>query len=193
MRAIRNLTVGLTRWWWIPLITGIIYVAFGIWCFVNPVLSIEVMAYIFCAGIILAGVLDIGYALANSSVNLNWGWSLALGLLELFCGIWLCTLPAGTLAMAFIFAVGFWIIIASIMAISEATVMSRFIGGWGVFWMVLLLIATIALACIFLFNPIMGGVAVWLYLGISLITFGVYRICLAFSLKSINSGLRSNY
>lgn len=193
MRTIRNLTVGLTRLWWIPLLTGLIFVAFGIWCFVNPATSIEVMAYLFCIGIILAGILDISFAGFNRSANLNWGWSLALGILEIVVGVWLFFLPAPTLAVAFVFAVGIWMIIAAINAICEALFMSPFIGGWGVFFMVILLIATLVLASWFVINPILGGVAVWLYLGLSLLAFGIYRIALAFSLRAINAHTRSVY
>ena len=70
----RIFTTGLTRYWWIPLVTGLIFVAFGIWCFVNPASSIEVMAYCFCAGMLAAGVLDISFSIANRRVNPNWGW-----------------------------------------------------------------------------------------------------------------------
>lgn len=193
MRMIRNLTIGITRLWWVPLITGLLFIAFGIWCFVNPAASIETMAYIFCIGMICAGVLDISYSAVNYNAHLNWGWSLAMGLLEIVVGAWLFALPAATLATAFIFAIGIWMIIAAINSICEACFLSAFVGGWGVVWMVLLLFATLILATLFIFNPIMGGVAVWLYLGISLLTYGIYRLTLAFSMKRINARARSVY
>ena len=76
------------------------------------------------------------------------------------------------------------------MSIAEASVLSTFSPGY-VVWMVLMLIATIVFAIIFLSNPIAGGVAVWLYLGISLILFGCYRIALSMQVKSLNNLARN--
>ena len=56
--------------------------------------------------------------------------------------------------------------------------------------MVIVLLATIFLATIFIYNPLVGGVVAWIWLGISLICYGVYRIALACSLLTINK--RSN-
>ena len=46
---------------------------------------------------------------------------------------------------------------------------------------------TIVFAVLFLSNPVVGGVAVWLYIGISLITFGVFRIVFAVKAKQLNT------
>ena len=181
--------VGLTRLWWIPLIVGIVCIAFGIWCFVDPTDSIEVMAYCFCIAMVIAGVMDISFAIINARANLNWGWSLALGLIELACGIWLLSVPAPTLAGAFVFATGFWIIIVCINSICESAAMSRYLGGASVVWMILLLIATIVLGFVFLSNPLAGAVAVWFWLGLSLLMYGCYRIAFAFQLRDINRRL----
>ena len=63
--------------------------------------------------------------------------------------------------------------------------LAAFSPGWAVF-MILMLIAAVVFAVIFLTNPIAGGVAVWLWLGISLCAFGVYRIILAIALRRVN-------
>ena len=181
----RIFTTGLTRYWWIPLVTGLIFVAFGIWCFVNPASSIEVMAYCFCAGMLAAGVLDISFSIANRRVNPNWGRRLAMGLLEIALGVWLICLPGPVLAASFVYAVGIWMIVVAINSVCEAAVMSRYIGG-AIVLMILALIATIVLACIFIVNPLLGGVTVWLWLGFSLLAFGIYQITMAFNLKTIN-------
>ena len=181
----RNFTIGLTRFWWIPLFTGIILLGFGIWCLASPSTSIPVMAYIFSAGMLVAGCFDLGYGVSNTRANLNWGWILFLGLLEICCGVWLLCLPEAVLSVAFIYAVGIWMIVAAIGSLCEACFMSSFF-GWGVLWMVILLLATIFLATIFITNPILGEITAWLWLSISLMIYGIYRIGLAFSLRSLN-------
>lgn len=86
---------------------------------------------------------------------------------------------------SFCLCVGFWLIFAAINSVCEAFILSRH--GWG--WTILnivLLAATIVFAFWFVTDPIMGLEAGWLWIGISFITFGCYRIGLAFMLKSIN-------
>lgn len=182
----RNFTIGLTRYWWVPLITGLICIGFGVWCFVEPSVSLPVMAYIFCAGLLVAGLLDLYFAIFNRSANLNWGWSLALGLLEIACGVWLFCMPEPVLTVAFIYAIGIWMIVAALTSVSESLYMASLAGVWWTLFYVLVLIATVVLATIFICNPIMGVEVGWLWLGLSLLFFGIYRICLSGTLYKIN-------
>lgn len=171
------------RIWWVPLITGIVAIGLGIWCFCSPESSLTVFAYIFSACLIVAGCLNLAYSMLNARLHTNWGWSLVLGLLEIVCGVWLFATPAPMLAASFAYAAGIWMLVVSINSIGEASYFSRVSPAWTV-WMVLLLIATIFFVCWFLFNPLVGGVVGWLWIGISLITFGLWRVFLSFRLKS---------
>lgn len=177
---------GVKRMWYVPLITGLLSIGFGIWCLCSPTSSLPVFAYIFAAAILLAGVANVGYAGFTSSYSRNWGWSLALGLLEIVGGAWLFFLPAPELATAFIFTIGILILVGAINSIAEACYLSAFSGA-GVVWMILMLIITIIFAVVFLSNPIAGGVVVWLWIGISLVAFGIFRIMLSMMLKRFTS------
>lgn len=118
----------------------------------------------------------------------NWGWSLALGIIEIVCGVWLLTLSPEMLAMAFAYAAGIWILIAAINGVCEAALFSRYSVAWTI-WMVLLLIATVIFGVYFLMIPLAGGIAGWLWIGISLVCFGVWRISLAFKIRSLNKAI----
>jgi len=185
MRTMSDLRTGLRRFVWFPVVTGLIAIGLGIWCLCSPVASLEIFAYVFAACLCVAGVFNCCLALANSRVGWSWGWALATGILELFCGVWMLTMSAPVLTATFMFFIGIWIIVAAINALCESFVLSVYSPGWTVF-SVLLLIATIILAFIFLSNPITGGIAVWLWIGLSLIFFGVYRLVFAANLHSIN-------
>lgn len=182
----KNYKGGITRLWWIPLITGILSIALGIWCFCSPEESLEVMAYVFAGCICAAGILNIAFGIINSAPHSNWGWSLALGLLEIIVGVWLFMLPGAILVSTFIFTIGIYLIFVTINAICEACVMASFSNAW-LAWIMCFLLATLVFAVIFLAGPVAGGVAVWFYIGISLITFGIYRLILAAKLKKINN------
>lgn len=174
----------VSRYWWIPLVTGLVAIGLGIWTLCAPAESLPVLAYAFAICMCIAGVLNV--CLSFTPIP-NSGWCLALGLLELIAGVWMLVLPAPVLTVTFMFFVGIWIMVAAVNALCESSVMSRYTGGAGIAFMILLLVATIILAVMFLTSPISGGIAVWLWLGISFITFGAYRISLAFAMRRIGT------
>ena len=186
MGTISEIKNGIHRMWWIPLITGLLSIALGVWCFFSPQTSLPIFAIFFACIMIVAGAMNLGYAISNRKQNNNWGWALALGLLELICGIWLYTMPTGTLTVVFVYAVGFWLIFSAINSICESAYMSKHGWGWTL-WMIFLLIITIVFAFYFISDPILGLEAGWLWIGISFITFGIYRMSLAFMLNKVNA------
>ncbi|MDE7413806.1 MAG: DUF308 domain-containing protein [Muribaculaceae bacterium] len=179
----------LTKLWWFPLITGLLAIGLGIWCLCSPESSLTLLAYVFTAILLLAGCMNVGYGLVNTAPHSNWGWSLALGILEIIMAVWLYTLPPEVLMTAFIYGVGIYLIVVAINAICESFMLSSYSREWTAL-LVLFLLCTIIFAFIFLAGPIAGGIAVWLYIGISFITFGAYRMALAFKLKRLNRRLR---
>ena len=174
-----------TSFWWIPLITGLIFIGFGVWCLCNPVSSLTIMAYIFAGAIGAVGIGNLIYGFSNLKNNHGWGWAVACGIIEILCSVWLFFLPSTWLVQGFIFCVGLYIIFVGINAISESLVIYRNSSFW-IVWLFLLLLVSIACACFFLAGPIFGAVAVWLYIGISFITYGVFRIILSLLIRNIN-------
>lgn len=181
---------GLTRFWWVPLITGLVCIGFGVWCLCAPVSAFPVMAYIFTALIVAAGLLNLIYAFANRRFDSNWGWSLAMGIFEIIAGVWMLTLPVDVLEQAFIFVMGVWLLVVCINSICEASMMAAYSPIWIPF-MIIILICAICFICVFLSVPLFMGLTVWLWLGISLILFGSYRVMLAIKLNKLNQTFRS--
>ena len=174
---------GIRNFWWLPLISGLVCLGLGIWTLCVPVEAITFLSYVFAVCLVLTGVLNCCYAGATARYTPGWGWALAMGIIELVCGVWLLCLPAAAVASTFVFVMGFFIFVAVINSLCEAFTLSYF-SGWWVVWSILLLVATVVLAGTFLSNPIAGGVVVWLWLGLSLIFFGVFRVSLAFAVRS---------
>lgn len=183
-----NLFYRPTNFWWIPMLTGLVFIGFGIWCLCNPVSSLTIMAYIFAGGLGAVGIFNLIYGFANIRNNHGWGWAVACGIIEILCSIWLFFLPSALLTEAFIFCAGLYIIFVAINAISESFVMYSFSSYWSI-WLFLLLLVSVVTACMFLAGPVMGAMAVWLYIGISFITYGVFRVLFSFKLKHINNNL----
>lgn len=178
-------TLGFSRYWWIPLLSGLIFIAFGIWTLCCPAESLVVLAYAFAICFTIVGLFYIGFASAASRWSSDWGWSLAIGILEVILGLWLLFLPAAQLTVAFMFIAGFSLLFAAINSVCESFAASAGSVGWTIV-SVIFLIMTIAFTVIFLSNPIVGGVAVWLWLGLSLICYGIFKVVLAGKLKTFS-------
>lgn len=176
---------GITRVWWIPMITGILAIILGIWTFFCPAESLPALAFAFAICIGAAGLMNLFYVMSNSMRHSNWGWSLAVGLLEIVAAVWLFCLPEALMTTAFIYIVGAWILVVAIVSICEASVLGGYSEAGRIIWMILLLLGTFFFAVLFLSNPVTGGIAVWLWLALSLVTFGAYRIALAFKLRKL--------
>ncbi|MBD5387224.1 hypothetical protein HDR70_05000 [bacterium] len=178
----------VAKLWWFPLITGLLSIGLGIWCLCSPESSLTLLAYVFTAIMLLAGIMNITYAIINTAPHSGWGWSLALGLMEVILAFWLYSLPDATLVTAFIYGVGIYLVVIAINAICQSFMLYSHFGAITALLLVFL-ISTLVFAFIFLAGPIAGGIAVWLYIGISFITFGCYRIALAVKMKKINRRL----
>lgn len=188
MKPITSLKTGLRKLTWLPIVTGLIAIALGIWCLCDPSKSLEIFAYVFTGGLCLSGLLNILLGLSNRADSWNWGWALAVGIIEIFCGVWMFTLPSLMLTTVFMFIIGIWILVAAINALCETFMMGMHSPIWTIF-SILLLIATIVFAIIFMSNPITGGIAVWLWIGLSLIFFGCYRLIFAATIRKISRNM----
>lgn len=184
----RTILQSAARYWWIPMITGILAVAIGIWCLASPESSLPIFAYTFSIIIAVAGFLNIVFALSNIGRLTGWGWKLFYGIIEIVCGVWLLLMPEGEMVGTFIYGIGFYLIFVAITAICETCLYY----GDNSFWLTLLLsfiICTIVLSIIFLAGPIAGGIAVWLYIGIAFICFGLYRIFISAKIHQVNKAI----
>ncbi len=190
MKTLNNIFASVTRYWWLPMITGLISIAIGIWCLCSPQTSLPVLAYTFCICLCAAGFVNLVYAFANMGGHYSWGWSLAYGIIEILCGVWLLALPEATMTVAFIYAIGLFILFIAINAICESVMIYNYASFW-IGWLIALLLVTIICALVFLAGPVAGGVAVWLYIGISFICYGIYRILFSAKLQRINKRLRA--
>lgn len=136
----------------------------------------------------VAGFLNIVFALSNIGQLTGWGWKLFYGIIEIVCGVWLLLMPEGEMVGVFIYGIGFYLIFVAITAICETCLYY----GDNSFWLTLLLsfiICTLVLSIVFLAGPIAGGIAVWLYIGIAFICFGIYRIFISAKIYQVNKAI----
>lgn len=174
----------ISRYWWMPMIVGLISLGLGIWTLFSPLSGIEFLAYLFAAALVVAGVFNLVFACSASGNYSGWGWPLIVGLLDLIAGVWLYALPPVEMINTFVWIIGIWIIVIAVSEFFHSFMLIR-TSPWWIIWMLILLVATIIIAGAFLTNPIQGGVIVWFWLSLSLILFGIYRIMFAARLKTL--------
>lgn len=192
---------GVRKLWWLPLISGIIFLGLGVWCLCAPAYFLDIMAYVFAGAFGALGLFSLFYGICNFNTNPNWGWAVASGVVEILFCFFLFFIPEAILAYVFVYGIGLYVIFMAIYTFFENFMEARSNGFW-FFWTILLCVTAIAFAIIFIVGPgaselvgsvtapLVGTVAPavigWLWMGISFLCYGAYRIVLACRVKAIN-------
>ena len=177
----------ISHLWWMPLLVGFVAIGLGVWALCDPGNSLPVLGYVFAGLLCLAGVLEIAYSCLMSKFNVQWGWPLVIGILDIVAGVWLYAMPEAQMTECFMLIIGIWLLCVAIDSIAEACVMASYSPAWMIL-MILLLLATIVCVFIVLTSPVTALITIWLCIGISLICFGVYRVAIAIVVRSVGRG-----
>lgn len=178
-------STGLARLWWLPLISGLIFIGLGVWCLCDPGPFYSILAYIFAGCIGAIGIFSLFYGIANYNTYSNWGWAVASGIVEILFSIFLFFIPDAILAYVFVYGVGIYIIFMAIYSFFECFIAARQSGFW-MFWIILFGVTAIAFALIFILGPGAPALLGWIWMGISFLCYGAYRIVLACRVKALN-------
>lgn len=194
-----NYSSGISKLWWLPMLSGIIFVGLGIWCLCAPVPFLNIMAYVFAGFFGAIGIFSLIYGICNFNTNPNWGWSVAAGVVEILFCFFLFFIPESILAYVFVYGVGLYVIFMAIYTFFEYFMAARSNGFW-FFWTILLCLAAVAFAITFIVGPgatelvgsataplagtVVPAVVGWLWMGISFLSYGAYRIILATRLRA---------
>lgn len=189
-----NYFYGMSRLWWIPLLTGLIFIGFGVWCLCDPAPSLSILAYIFAGLIGAVGVFNFIFGLCNVSSYHGWGWAVAAGVVEILFSIFLFFIPTAILTWIFVYGVGLYIIFMAIYSFFDSFMLARSSALY-IFFTALFLIAALVFAFFFILSP--GGVnnvsvLGWLWIGISFICYGIFRVMLSCKIRQLNNNLRNS-
>jgi uncharacterized membrane protein HdeD (DUF308 family) len=179
--AVAEMKAEVQEYWWIPLIQGIAAI----------ILGILLLTYTGATSAIIAGFVGF-YWLISGVVNLvaifvdrtMWGWKLFIGVLGIFAGFLVVTNLfehpiATTLGLASIFV---WVMGIQGLIIGIVEIVQAFQGaGWG---RGVLGFFTALIGLFLIFNPVIGGLALPLVIGVIMIVMGGFAIFMAFKLKS---------
>lgn len=178
------------RHWYLSLILGILFIIVGIWIWRTPVESYMTLALLFSITFFVNGIFEIIYYAANRGSVRNWGWGLFAGIVDLVFGIWLLSDPSLSMEVLPLF-VGFILLFRSITAITVSFHLSaRGAPGWG--FLLVLGILGLLFSIVLLLNPVIAGVTLVIWTGMAFIAIGIFRVLLAFRLRSLNQRLKKS-
>lgn len=175
-------TYGLNKLWWLPLISGLIFIGLGVWCLCDPAPFYKILAYVFAGCIGAIGLFSLCYGICTYNTNPNWGWSVAAGIVEILFCFFLYFIPDPILAYVFVYGVGLYIIFMAIYSFFENFMAARRSPFW-FFWIIAFGVTAIAFSLIFILGPGAPALLGWVWMGISFLCYGAYRVILAFRLK----------
>ncbi|EQA44481.1 PF03729 repeat protein [Leptospira broomii serovar Hurstbridge str. 5399] len=158
--------------WWIHVIVGILWIGVGIVTLFFPIQSYFGLSMAFSMILAMTGLFQISFAISNRNRFSGWGWSLALGILDIIVGSVLLFHPEIT-AITLPFILGFWLVFRGVTLISFALeVRSIQSYPWG--WLLFSGIATILFALGILFFPLLGmfTILIWAGAGFMIAGFG---------------------
>lgn len=174
----------ISRYWWLPLLTGLVCVALGVWTICSPAVALPAIAWAFAICLLAIGITDGIWALATTGTNPHWGWDICLAVIDVIAGIWMLSLNPAQMTMAFLYIIGIWLIFVAFSGLGQIFSVSSYSPAATVL-AVILLAGALFFSFWIIFNPIALGVTAWLWLGIALACYGVFKIFAAFTIKSL--------
>jgi uncharacterized membrane protein HdeD (DUF308 family) len=170
--------------WYLKLFLGVIFIIVGIWVFVTPVGAYVALSLLFGISFLVTGILQIIYAGSNRKVLAHWGWTLAIGILELLVGILLLANPGLSMVILPLY-VGFVLLFRSITALGWSFLLRKLqIKYWG--WVLTIGILGLIFSFVLLWDPLLTAYIIVIITGIAFLLTGISQIILSFRLKKWN-------
>jgi len=171
----------LSRYWWMTLLRGVLWILFGVVVFVRPDISLVTLTLTFGAFAFVDGVLNVWNAISGREDSDNWWLLLLAGLAGIVIGILTFKDPAAT-ALALQFYIALWAVAVGLLQLVAAVWLRKEIEGE--FWLALSGIASIAFGVLVVARPAAGALAIlWLIAGYAIV-FGVMLIVFAFTVRN---------
>lgn len=168
--------------WWVSLVIGIIAVILGIICMFTPLATFATLSFLFVIAFLIGGISEIAFALTNRESLSNWGWTLAIGIIDIIFAIILLANPMlAPLMLCYLIAC--WILIQSIWGIGMSIDLKDVPeSGWG--WLLALSLLGVLASILLLLQPAIVGLFAAYFVAFGFLAFGVLRIYMAFRLRS---------
>ncbi len=173
------------KYWYIPLLVGLIFVGIGVWVFATPLQAYLTLTLIFSLSFLFSGIFEIIFAVSNKRELNNWGWTLTFGVINLLVGVLMLSNPEISMTVL-PFYVGFVVLFRSIAAIGASIELKNHgVLDWGNL-LVIGLAGTI-FSFILLWNPLFAGLSLVFWTAFAFLALGIFSIYYSIKLKSLHA------
>ncbi|NME71917.1 HdeD family acid-resistance protein [Flammeovirga aprica] len=174
--------------WYLPLISGILFIIAGVFTFTYPIESYVALSTLFSVTFIIMGISDITFSILNRKVIKGWGWQLLLGFTYTLLGIFLIKNPAISIVTLPMY-VGFSFLIRAIGTISFSQDLRRF-GLISHDPLMFIGVVGLIFSLILIWNPVFAGFTIITLTGVTCILLGVYHVSLSMKLKKAKNFIK---
>lgn len=170
----------LSRYWWMTLLRGVIWIAFGIMLFTQPGVSLATLMLLFGAFVLADGIGTVITAFGGRGEHENWWVLLLAGLAGIGIGLLTFYNPAIT-ALTLQLLIAMWAVSTGLLQIVAAIRLRKEIQGE--FWLVAAGLLSVAFGVLLVARPVAGALAVLWFIGGYAVVFGVALIALALRVR----------
>src|SRR5437879_2361542 len=183
----QTMAMDLARNWWALALRGAAAIVFGIVALFWPPAAVAALVAVFGAYALVDGILNLVGAVRAGRSGQRWGALLFEGVVSLLVGIVTLFFP-GVTALALVLFVAAWSLITGVAEVVAAIKLRKMIEGE---WLLALTgILSIAFGILLFVSPLIGAIAIAIWIGAYSLVFGALLIGLLLRLKSWGSRRR---
>jgi uncharacterized membrane protein HdeD (DUF308 family) len=176
----------LSRYWWMTLLRGVLWIVFGILVFSRPGITVAALALVFGAFVFADGVVNVVNAVAGRRERDDWWTVLLIGLAGITVGVIAFVNPSLT-ALALLFYIAIWAIVTGVLEIVGAIRLRREIDGE--MWLILGGLVSVGFGVFMIMRPAAGALALlWLIATFALV-LGAILVVLSFRARTFTRHL----
>jgi uncharacterized membrane protein HdeD (DUF308 family) len=176
----------LSRYWWMTLLRGVLWLLFGAMLFAQPGISIAALAFAFGLFVLADGIGNVVTAFGGRDQHDHWWVLLIVGLLGIGIGL-LSVLNPGLTALALLFYIAIWAIAAGVLQVVAAIRLRQEIEGE--VWLILGGLASVAFGALAIARPGAGALSILWLIGAYAIVYGLVLVVLAFKARGFATRL----
>jgi uncharacterized membrane protein HdeD (DUF308 family) len=170
----------LARYWWLIVLRGLLAIAFGVFAYLQPAITLTTLVLVFGAFALVNGVLAVVSAIGGRKTDEHWWVLLLEGVLGILLGVLTLRAP-GITALVLVFYIAAWALVTGVLEIVAAIRLRKEIEGE--FWLGLSGVLSVGLGILLMVGPGAGALALLWMIAAWAIVFGVVLVLLGFRVR----------
>ena len=180
----------LSRYWWMTLVRGVLWILFGLFIFARPGLSLVTLTLTFGVFALADGLASIASAVAGREEQEHWWIPLLTGIAGVLVGVITFVSPQTT-ALVLLFYLAAWALVTGCLQVVAAIRLRKEIEGE--FWLGLSGVLSILFGLLLVSRPGAGALSVLWLIAAYAILLGAFLIGLAFRMRAFTGRVNAAF